>query len=166
MSKHLEHLRAKIQYTEILWPQIQKPSFILAQELVQRLSVLEQMAHALNSIPLLHWSPTQQECGQGQPQLCLSTLDEILCFPLLQQNKHLRRNSTYWTPEFNSSTRSQQIQIQPSCKKAQNPLRAVSHPPHLLTTQVLPALFHIYYAHVSGTTPQNLIFAIFQLPPQ
>lgn len=129
MSKHLEHLRAKIQYTEILWPQIEKPSFILAQELVQWLSVLEQMAHALNSIPLLHWSPTQQECGQCQPQLWLSTLHEILCFPPLQQNKHLRRNSTYRTPKFNSSTRSQQIPIQPSCKKAQNPLRAVFSSP-------------------------------------
>lgn len=29
MSKHLKHLRAEIQHTEILWPQIQKPSFSL-----------------------------------------------------------------------------------------------------------------------------------------
>lgn len=129
MSKHLEHLRAKIQYTEILWPQIQKPSFILAQELGQWLSVLEQMAHALNSIPLLQWSTTQQQSGQCQPQLCLSTLDEILRFPLPQQIKHLRRNSTYRTPKFNSSTTSQQIQIHPSCKKAQNPLRAIFSSP-------------------------------------
>lgn len=92
-------------------------------------AVLEQMAHALNSIPLLHWSTTQQECGQCQPQLCLSTLDEILCFPLPQQIKYLRRNSTYRTPKFNSSTTSQQIQIHPSCKKTQNPLRAVFSSP-------------------------------------
>lgn len=161
MSQHLEHLRAKIQYTEILWPQIQKPSFILAQELVQWLSVLEPMAHVLNSIPLLHWSPTQQECGQCQPQLSLSTLDEILCFPLLQQNKHLRRNSTYWTPKFNSCTRSQQIQIQPSCKKAQNPLRAVFSSPTPSNNSSTASTLNICYAHVPGTILQNEIFAIF-----
>lgn len=91
--------------------------------------VLEQMAHALNSIPLLHWGWTQQQCGQCQPQLPLSTLDEILCFPLPQQNKYLRRKSSYWTPNFNSSTISQQIQIQPNCKKPHNPLSAVFSSP-------------------------------------
>lgn len=91
--------------------------------------VLEQMVHALNSIPLLHWGRTRQECGQCQPQLRLSTLDEILCFPPPQQNKYLRRNSTYQNLKFNSSTRSQQIQIQLICKKPRNPSRVVFSPP-------------------------------------
>lgn len=90
---------------------------------------LEQMAHALNSIALLHWSWTQQERGQCQPQLRLSTLAEILCFPLPQQNKYLRRNSTYQNPKFNSSTRNQQIQIQPSCKKPGNPMKVAFSSP-------------------------------------
>lgn len=95
---------------------------------LQWLSVLEQMARALNSIPLLQWSWTRQECGQRQPLLGLSTLEEILGFPLPQQNKHVR-NSTHQTPKFNSSTRSQQIHIQPICKKSCNPLRVVFSSP-------------------------------------
>lgn len=87
------------------------------------------MAHALNSIPLLHWSRTWQECGQCQPQLRLSMLDEILCFPPPHWNKYLRRNSTYQTLKFNSSTRSQQIQIQPICKKPLNLSRVVFSSP-------------------------------------
>lgn len=87
------------------------------------------MAHALNSIPLLHWSRTWQECGQCQPQLRLSMLDEILCFPPPQWNKYLRRNSTYQTLKFNSSTRSQQIQIQPIRKKPLNLSRVVFSSP-------------------------------------
>lgn len=157
-------LKRKIQYTEILWPQIQKPSFILAQELVQRLSVLELMlwiafpcsteaqhsrnvANVSHSSVCSHWMRSCASLFSSKT----NTWGEI---------PHIELLSLTVPPEVSK------YRSNPAVKRHRTLSEQFSHPPHLLTTQVLPALFHIYYAHVSGTMPQNLIFAIFQLPPQ
>lgn len=55
----------------------------------------------------------------------------------------------YRTPKFNSSTRSQQIQIQPSCKKAHNLLRvAFSSPTPSNNSSTASTLQHLLCPYV------------------
>lgn len=87
------------------------------------------------------------------------------CASLFLSKKHLRRNSTYPTPKFNSSTRRQQIQIQPNCKKPRNPLRGVLSSPtpsnnsstastlqHLLCPCVRYYATKLYLCHILAAT--------------
>lgn len=161
MSKQLKHLRAEIQHTEILWPQIQKPSFSLCT--------------GAGAVVVVYWSkwlvlwiafPCSTEAEHSRNVANVS--HSSVCPHWMRSCASLFPNKTNTWGEIPHIELLSLIVLPEVSKYRSNPIAkshvtlwvSFSHLPHLPTTQVLPELFNSYYAPASGTMPQKLIFAI------